>query len=145
MERASFPEGFFDREHLTVLGMNAAELATNPGADATVLHDLNANPRLRFPADSFDAVVCCVSVDYLTRPVEVFEDVARVIRPAGRSCARSRMSTTDWGYLANHRRAAHAVAPIGWRCRNSAIARATGVGLVMCSEWSASGIVAISA
>ena len=30
---------------------------------------------------SFDAAVCCVSVDYLTRPVEVFADVARVLRP----------------------------------------------------------------
>jgi hypothetical protein len=26
-------------------------------------------------------VVCCVSVDYLTRPIEVFTDVARVLRP----------------------------------------------------------------
>ena len=30
--------------HLTVLGMNAAELAANPAATATVVHDLNAEP-----------------------------------------------------------------------------------------------------
>jgi SAM-dependent methyltransferase len=70
-------------ERLTVLGMNAAELATNPAAAATVVHDLNADPRLPFPADSFDAAVCCVSVDYLVHPVEVFTDVARVVRPGG--------------------------------------------------------------
>jgi len=69
--------------HLTVLGMNAEELAANPQARATVVHDLNADPRLPFASASFDAAVCCVSVDYLTRPVEVFADVARVLRPGG--------------------------------------------------------------
>jgi hypothetical protein len=68
---------------LTVLGMNAAELAANPDAAATVVHDLNADPRLPFADASFDAAVCCVSVDYLVRPVEVFADVARVVRPGG--------------------------------------------------------------
>jgi SAM-dependent methyltransferase len=68
---------------LTVLGMNAAELAANPDATATVVHDLNADPRLPFPDVSFDAAVCCVSVDYLVRPLEVFADVARVVRPGG--------------------------------------------------------------
>jgi SAM-dependent methyltransferase len=70
-------------ERLTVLGMNAEELAANPDAASTVVHDLNADPRLPFPDASFDAAVCCVSVDYLTRPVEVFTDVARVLRPGG--------------------------------------------------------------
>ena len=69
--------------HLTVLGMNAAELAANPQAEATTVHDLNADPRLPFVDASFDAAVCCVSVDYLVRPVEVFGEVARVLRPGG--------------------------------------------------------------
>ena len=68
---------------LTVLGMNAAELHENHGAAATVVHDLNEDPRTPFAAQSFDAVVCCVSVDYLTRPVEVFTEVARILRPGG--------------------------------------------------------------
>jgi SAM-dependent methyltransferase len=68
---------------LTVLGMNAEELAANPQATAAVIHDLNADPGLPFEAEAFDAVVCCVSVDYLTRPVEVFADVNRVVRPGG--------------------------------------------------------------
>ena len=68
---------------LTVLGMNLAELAENPQASARVVHDLNAQPELPFAAASFDAVVCCVSVDYLTQPIEVFRDVARVLRPGG--------------------------------------------------------------
>ena len=69
--------------HLTVLGMNAAELAANPQADVTVVHDLNAAPRLPFGSASFDAAVCCVSVDYLIHPVDVFADVARTLRPGG--------------------------------------------------------------
>jgi SAM-dependent methyltransferase len=68
---------------LTVLGMNAVELAANEQARSTVVHDLNAEPRLPFADGAFDAVVCCVSVDYLVRPVEVFTDVARVVRPGG--------------------------------------------------------------
>jgi SAM-dependent methyltransferase len=66
---------------LTVLGMNASELRENHSAAATVVHDLNGDPRIPFAAQSFDAVVCCVSVDYLTKPVEVFTEVARVLRP----------------------------------------------------------------
>ena len=70
--------------HLTVLGMNAAELDANPWADERVVHDLNADPRVPLPDACVDAAVCTVSVDYLTRPVAVFRDVARVLRPGGR-------------------------------------------------------------
>jgi SAM-dependent methyltransferase len=66
---------------LTVLGMNEAELAANPAATATIVHDLNADPVLPCHDGAFDAVVCCVSVDYLLHPVEVFRDVRRVLRP----------------------------------------------------------------
>ncbi len=68
---------------LTVLGMNADELAANPQAKSWIVHDLNADPVLPFVDDSFDHATCCVSVDYLTRPVEVFRDIARVVRPGG--------------------------------------------------------------
>ena len=63
--------------------MNDEELAANAQAAATVVHDLNADPVLPLESGSFAAAVCCVSVDYLTRPVEVFADVARVLRPGG--------------------------------------------------------------
>ena len=68
---------------LTVLGMNDDELAANPQAEARVVHDLNQDPVLPFPDDVFDAAVCCVSVDYLVQPIEVFAEVARVVRPGG--------------------------------------------------------------
>lgn len=69
--------------NLVALGMNERELAANPQAAAIIVQDLNRDPVLPFDDDSFDAVVCCVSVDYLIRPIEVFRDVARVLRPGG--------------------------------------------------------------
>jgi SAM-dependent methyltransferase len=71
-------------DHLTVLGMNERELAANAPAAARVRHDLNEDPTLPFDDDSFDDVLCAVSVDYMTRPVEVFTEVGRVLRPGGR-------------------------------------------------------------
>ncbi|MDX6232364.1 MAG: hypothetical protein QOH68_1348 [Nocardioidaceae bacterium] len=66
---------------LTVLGMNQAELDANPQAAVRVVHDLNETPTLPFAAATFDGTVCCVSVDYLIRPIEVFREVRRVLRP----------------------------------------------------------------
>lgn len=71
-------------QHLSVLGMNWTELDANPMAANAVAHDLNLNPELPFNDNHFDDVVCAVSVDYLTQPLEVFEEVARVLRPGGR-------------------------------------------------------------
>jgi SAM-dependent methyltransferase len=68
---------------LVVLGLNAAELAANPMATERVVQDLNGDPHLPFADASFDAVLCCVSVDYLVRPVEVLAEAARVLRPGG--------------------------------------------------------------
>ena len=70
---------------LTVLGLNAVELAANPMATARVVHDLNASPALPFADASFDAALNCVSVDYLVQPVTVLAEVARVLRPGGLS------------------------------------------------------------
>lgn len=66
------------------LGMNAAELAANPRLTERCVHDLNARPALPFADACFDAVLCAVSVQYLIRPVEVFREVARVLRPGGK-------------------------------------------------------------
>lgn len=65
------------------LGMNEEELRNNPRLDGYVTHDLNENPILPYPDDEFDAAAICVSVDYLTRPVEVLRDLGRVVRPGG--------------------------------------------------------------
>lgn len=74
------PEAIGDL-HVTGLGMNADELAQNPCLDERVVQDLNREPRLPFADASFDAVLCTASVEYLIHPIEVFKDVARVLKP----------------------------------------------------------------
>lgn len=65
------------------LGLNSAELERNKTLDEYVVHDLNVDPTLPFEDGRFDVVLNTVSVDYLTRPIEVFREVARVLRPGG--------------------------------------------------------------
>jgi SAM-dependent methyltransferase len=65
------------------LGMNAVELAHNPRLTDHVVQDLNRHPELPYAAESFDAIVNAVSIQYLTRPVEVFRSCARALRPGG--------------------------------------------------------------
>lgn len=75
-----------DPPELTVLGLNQAELEANRAAATRVVHDLNAAPRLPFGDASFDAAVCCASVDYLVEPVAVFAEVGRVLVPGAIFC-----------------------------------------------------------
>ena len=65
------------------LGMNQAELADNPCLTDHVVHDLNADPGLPYESLCFDAVLIAVSVQYLVRPIEVFREIHRVLRPGG--------------------------------------------------------------
>jgi len=76
--RSHFPASFAGT--VLGLGMNAAELRDNPRLAQALVHDLNRDPRLPFADDVFDAVTCAVSVQYLTRPVEVFSEVRRTLR-----------------------------------------------------------------
>ncbi len=71
---------------LITLGRNGFELSRNEAARGGVVADLNDQPILPFADDSFDHVVCAVSVDYLSRPLEVFDEVARVLRTGGLFC-----------------------------------------------------------
>jgi SAM-dependent methyltransferase len=71
-------------DELVGLGMNAEELDANEALSERLIQDLNADAILPFPDGRFDDVVCCAAVDYLTRPLEVFAEVARVLVPGGR-------------------------------------------------------------
>ncbi len=62
-------------------GMNAEELRANPRLSRSFVQDLNRTPALPLEADSCDAALCCVGVQYLQRPVEVFAEILRVLRP----------------------------------------------------------------
>ena len=69
------------RKHVIGLGMNDEEMADNPDLDAWVVHDLNRNPELPFADRSFDGATLTVSMQYLTKPIEVFRSIARCLRP----------------------------------------------------------------
>ena len=62
------------------LGLNRAEMADNPALTDIVIHNVNRQPRLPLDDASFDGAVMTVSVQYLIHPIEVFADVARVLR-----------------------------------------------------------------
>ncbi len=69
---------------VTGQGMNATELLENPALSARIIQDLNMLPSLPFKDASFDAVLIAFSMQYLTQPIEVLRDIARVLRPGGR-------------------------------------------------------------
>jgi hypothetical protein len=62
-------------------GMNEEELAANPRLSRWFVQDLNIEPSLPLDDGGFDGACLCVSVQYLQRPVEVFREVGRVLRP----------------------------------------------------------------
>jgi hypothetical protein len=71
------------KQRLVGLGLNAEEMDDNPHLDDYVVHDVNTDPRLPFDDNLFDAAVLTVSIQYLTKPIEVFRDVNRVLKPGG--------------------------------------------------------------
>ncbi|HVN91841.1 MAG TPA: class I SAM-dependent methyltransferase [Candidatus Binataceae bacterium] len=80
--RSHLPERMHP-SHVTGLGMNREEMEDNTALNEIVVHNVNRNPRLPFPDQSFDAAVMTVSVQYLTNPIALFADTARVLRPGG--------------------------------------------------------------
>jgi SAM-dependent methyltransferase len=65
------------------LGMNEVELRENRQVDEYVVKDLNTDPSLPFEDASFDIVTNVVSIDYLTQPLAICKEVARVLKPGG--------------------------------------------------------------
>ncbi|APA06041.1 hypothetical protein sscle_01g008110 [Sclerotinia sclerotiorum 1980 UF-70] len=66
------------------IGMNAAELQRNEHLTQYMVKDLNVHPTFReIGYASMDVVICNVSVDYLTQPIDVFEEMRRVLKIGG--------------------------------------------------------------
>jgi ubiquinone/menaquinone biosynthesis C-methylase UbiE len=66
------------------VGMNEKELEANKQLTDFIVQDLNEQPKLsQLEDNSFDVICNVVSVDYLTKPLEVFEEMHRVLRPGG--------------------------------------------------------------
>ena len=70
-------------ERLDGLGLNSEELKRNRQLSKHVVQDLNRNKTLPYESNVFDVVLNTVSVEYLTDPIAIFREVARVLRPGG--------------------------------------------------------------
>ncbi|CAK9326703.1 unnamed protein product [Citrullus colocynthis] len=77
-----FPAGY-KQERVVGMGMNEEELKRNPVLTEYIVQDLNVNPKLPFEDNSFDVITNVVSVDYLTKPLSVFKEMSRVLKPGG--------------------------------------------------------------
>ena len=69
---------------ITGLGMNGEELSENPRLSDFIVHDLNMHQILPFEDNQFDHAICTVSIEYLTYPLKIMTEIARVIKPGGK-------------------------------------------------------------
>ena len=69
--------------HVEGHGLNEEELARNPRLDHYFVQNLNENPSLPLPDADFDAVLNCVSVQYLQYPDAIFSEIHRILKPGG--------------------------------------------------------------
>ena len=67
-------------------GMNKVELEANPQLTDFIVQNLNTNQILPYQDEEFDLCTIAVSVQYLTSPLRVFEEIARVLKPNGKCC-----------------------------------------------------------
>ncbi|CDF39718.1 unnamed protein product [Chondrus crispus] len=81
---AYLPGQWPGRRVVAGVGMNEVEMQQNPALNEFAVRDLNVNPKLPYPDESFDLVMCNVSIDYLTKPVQVVQEMRRVLRKGGK-------------------------------------------------------------
>ncbi|NMG09985.1 class I SAM-dependent methyltransferase [Brasilonema sp. UFV-L1] len=70
-------------DHVEGHGLNTEELARNPQLNHYFVQNLNENPQLPLKDQDFDAVLNCVSVQYLQYPEAVFSEIHRILKPGG--------------------------------------------------------------
>ena len=70
--------------------MNADELGRNGVLNKWVVGDLNEDPKVKLPGSTaqqatgtVDASTCTVSIDYLTKPVDVLKSIREQTNPGG--------------------------------------------------------------
>lgn len=79
-----YPLEFKDTmNRISATGMNALELIANDQLTDYEAKNLNVNSKLPYDDNTFDAVTCVVSIDYLIKPIEVLKEVRRVLKPDG--------------------------------------------------------------
>ncbi|MBE9249792.1 class I SAM-dependent methyltransferase [Dolichospermum sp. LEGE 00240] len=69
--------------HVQGHGLNAEELARNTRLNHYFVQNINTNLQLPFPDQDFDAVINCVSVQYIQYPEAIFSEIHRILKPGG--------------------------------------------------------------
>ncbi len=69
--------------HVEGHGMNEEELAKNRRLDHYFVQNLNQDLKIPFPDKDFDAVLNCVSIQYLQYPDAIFYEIHRILKPGG--------------------------------------------------------------
>lgn len=77
------PEDLSPERRVAAIGMNSLELAANPSATEWRVQNLNDDTALPYEDNSFAFCTIALSIDYMTRPIELLSEVARVLRPGG--------------------------------------------------------------
>lgn len=77
-----YPKGY-KQDRIVGMGMNEDELRRNPILTEHIIQDLNVNPKVPLEDNSFDVITNAVSVDYLNKPLDVFQEMRRVLKPGG--------------------------------------------------------------
>ncbi len=65
------------------LGINEEELKANPRLKDYMVKDINEDPTLPFDKESFDAVICDLSIEYVVKPLELLSEIKRILKPGG--------------------------------------------------------------
>ena len=71
----------FANADITGLGMNQHELEQNPLLTQNLVHDLNQQTAIPFDDQTFDAIICTASIEYLVKPDQVFAELSRILKP----------------------------------------------------------------
>lgn len=77
-----YPKGY-KAGRISGLGMNEEELSRNEILTDYTVKDLNTDPSLPYEDNTFDVITNAVSVDYLTKPLQIFKEMNRVLKPGG--------------------------------------------------------------
>jgi SAM-dependent methyltransferase len=68
---------------ITGLGLKEDDLIANTQLNQYTLHDLNKNTTLPYDDQSFDTVLCSFGIEYITQPIKLFKEIARILKPSG--------------------------------------------------------------
>jgi SAM-dependent methyltransferase len=70
-------------EEITGIGFSEQQMSPNTRLTTRIVRDLNKYPLLPFPENRFNVIIQTLSIEYLTRPVEIFQEAARVLCNGG--------------------------------------------------------------